>query len=125
MEIVIYTDINNLQKDTLAKTISQSTSLIPVMVFDLEGLFNQIRLKFSGYIVIVFLISSAAELEHLDSHRDHLFNTRYIIILPKSEEILMSKALSLYPRYLAQMNHEFKDVCEVLNKMIQNEKKKI
>ena len=120
MEIIIYTHIDNAQKDTLLKKISQVSNMKPVMVFDLKSLFNLMKSKISRQVIIVFLISSAEEFEHLDLNREYLSNTQCIIILPNSEETMVSKALSLYPRYLAYINEGFEDVCAVLNKMIQN-----
>ncbi|MCF6248151.1 MAG: hypothetical protein L3J69_12435 [Desulfobacula sp.] len=119
MEIIIYTNIGNTQKDTLLKKFSKISNLTPVMVFDFKSLFHLLQSKISGQVIIVFLISSDKELEYLDSNRDYLSNTRYIIILPNNEKTMISKALSLYPRYLAHTNYEIKDVCAVLNKMIQ------
>jgi len=124
MEIIIYAHMDNAQKDALLKKASRVSNLIPVMVFDLKDLFHLMKKKLSRQIIMVFLISSKKELEYLDSNRIYLSNTRHIIILPNDEKTLASKALSLYPRYLAYMNHGFSDVCAVLDKMIQNDAQK-
>jgi hypothetical protein len=120
MEIIIYAHKENDQKDKLQKKISQVSNTTPAIAFDFEDLFNLMRSKISGYVIIVFLISSAKELEFLDSNRKYLTNTRYIIILPNGEDTLVFSALSLYPRYLAHTHHNFNDVSAVLGKMIQN-----
>jgi hypothetical protein len=120
MDTIIYTKIENTKKEMLLKEVSKTSNIAPAMVFDFKGLFNLLRSKISGYVIIIFLISSMEELEYLDSKRDYLSTTRYIIILPDGEKKLVSKALSLYPRYLAYANEGFKDVSAVLNKMVQN-----
>ncbi len=104
--------------------ISQATHRTPVIVFDFEALFTAMRSAIYGQVVIVFLISLKRELKGLESIRECLSNTRHIIILPNNDNILVSKALSLYPRYLSQSYHGFKDVCAVLNKMIEFNAKK-
>jgi len=124
MKIIIYTQKDNTHKDDLFKKVSQVTDLTPVMVFDFEGLLSAMRSKIYGKVIIVFLISFERELELLISNRKWLSNTRHIIILPNNEKTLVSKALSLYPRYLSQSSHGFKDVCAVLNKMIEYNAKK-
>ena len=120
MEIIIYTQINNAHKDKLLKEISQIINLTPVMVFDFEILFNFLKSKRSGQVVIVFLISEIEELEFLISNKVNLFNSRIILILPDRDDNFVSKGLSLYPRFHSHVNYGFKDVSAVLNKMIQN-----
>jgi len=120
MEIIIYSDKDNLYKDTLIKEVSQVSNLTYVVAFDFERLFRLVKLKVSDQVVIVFLISSVKELTFLSSNRAHLFNSRYILILPNEEESLISMGFSLFPRYLAHTGYGFKDVAAVLEKMIKN-----
>lgn len=120
MEIIIYSHPDNSQKDVLLKRISHHTHPLPVMVFDFDGLFRLLKSRLSGQYIVVFLISSDDELKRLGSRRSSLFNTHFIIVVPDSDDLLASKAISLQPRYLARMNHTFNDVCAVLNKMINN-----
>ena len=120
MEIIIYSDRDNPQKETLLKEISQVSNLTYVMTFDLESLFHLVKSKVSDQVVIVFLISHEKELETLISNRVRLFNSRYILTLTNEEESLTSKALLLYPRYLAYTGYGFKDVAAVLDKMIKS-----
>jgi hypothetical protein len=119
METIIYTNPDNAQKDCLLKEVSQVIP-VPIMVFDFKNLFGILKSKLSGQVLVAFNISDAQELEHLRSNKHYLFNTRYIIILPSREESLISKALSLYPRYLAHTDYRLKDVAAVLKKMNQN-----
>lgn len=123
MDILLYASLENQHKDTLIKNIAQACKLMPFMVFDLKSLFESMKLKRSGQLII-FLISSHKELEVMDSNRTCLSNKQNIIILPSHEDTLVSMALSLYPRYLSYSNSNFEDVCAVLNKMIENTDKK-
>ena len=120
MEIIIYSQIDNPQKDKLLREISQVKSLTHVMAFDFKDLFRLVKSKISDQVIIVFLISSAEELEFLISHKDRLFNSRYILILLNEEESIISKGFSLFPKYLTNADYEFTDVAAVLDKMIQN-----
>ncbi len=120
MEIIIYTQKENPQRDNLIKRISQVLNLTYVMAFDFENLFLFVKSKLSDQVIIVFLISTVNELDFLISNRKHLFNSRYILILSSEEESMVSKALSLYPRHLAHTANGFKDVAAILDKMIRN-----
>ena len=59
MEVIIYSHIDNQQKDKLLKEISQVSGQTSVMVVDLEDLFNLMKSKISAQVIIVFLISCA------------------------------------------------------------------
>lgn len=120
MEIIIYSHGDNPQKDKLLKEVSQVSNLTYVMASDFKSLFSLVKSKISDQVVIVFLISLDKELEFLISNRMHLFNSRYIIILPNEEERIISIGFSLSPRYLAHTGYGFKDVAAVLENMIKH-----
>lgn len=119
MDLIIYSHPNHPEKQDLLKKISGTAASPPVMMFDLDGLFRQLRSRVSGRVIIVFLISFGEELDRLLADRSSLFNTRYIIVLPENREDLASKGLALQPRYLGYGRRDFPDVCDVLKKMIQ------
>ncbi len=119
MEILIFSNRDNSQKDLLLKEISQIPNLDYRMNFEFHALLETVRFKVSDD-VIVFLISFEHELDFLISHKSRFFNSRFILILPDTKKTLVSKGLSLRPRYLAQTNHGFRDVAAVLEKMVNN-----
>ena len=123
MEVIIYSQNDNPQKNRLIREVSQIPDLTYAMTFDFKNLFRLVKSKISDQVVIIFLISSSKELEYLISNREYLFNSRFILILLDEEESLISKALSLSPRYLAHTGYGFTDVAAVIDKMIQNNDK--
>ena len=124
MEILVFSNRDNRQKDLLLKEISQIPNLKYRMNFDFDTLFETITFKASD-VVIVFLISFEDELDFLISTKRRFFNSRFILILPDTDETIVSKGLSLHPRYLAQKDQGFRDVAAVLDKMANPEKPKI
>ncbi len=114
MKIIIYTQIKNKQKENLLEQISQDTGIVPVMVFDLEGLFTMLKSKVSGEYTIVFQISCQSELDTLIKNRICLFNTRFIIIVPSHDDEMNLKALSLQPKYVGCQDYGYADVSRVL-----------
>ncbi len=117
MEIIVYTQFDNVKKNELQSEIYNATNLGPIMVFNFKILFKLLKQKISEEVIIVFLISSVDELDFLISNKEKLFHSRFILILPNDEEDLTSKGLSLYPRYI-DTRHSFKDVSAILDNMI-------
>ena len=124
MEIIVFSNRDNNLKHLLVKEISHIPNLEYRMNFDFDTLFETIKFKASD-VVIVFLISFEDELDFLISTKRRFFNSRLILILPDTEKTLVSKGLSLHPRYLAQKDQGFRDVAAVLDKMANPEKPKI
>jgi hypothetical protein len=117
MEIIVYTQFDNVKKNKLQSEIYNATNLGPIMVFDFKILFKLLKQKISEEVIIVFLISSVDELDFLISNKEKLFHSRFILILLNDEEDLTSKGLSLYPRYI-DIRHAFKEVSAILDNMI-------
>jgi hypothetical protein len=118
MDLMIYSHPDHPRKQDLSQKIAGAVSPAPVMVFDLDGLFRQLRSRVSGRVIVIFLIRSGEELDRLMADRSRLLNTRYIIVLPDHNDDLASRGLALQPRYLGYDTPDFSDVCEVLKKMI-------
>jgi hypothetical protein len=121
LEIIIYTQTENTQKNLLLKQISKIGQPVSVMIFDIEGLFQQLKSKVSGETILVFLISSEEELDALLENKTRFFNIRFIILLSEDHKDLVSKALAMQPRYLGYTTNDYTDVGNVLNKMIKNQ----
>jgi len=117
MEVIIYTHIDNAQKDELVKKISQEIEPGPVMVFNFESLFKMLKTRVSGRFVIVFIISCDDELEVLIKKKSHLFNTPFVLVLTENDESMAQKGLSLQPRYLSYPGYDHDNIAKVLNKM--------
>nr|WP_319396647.1 hypothetical protein [uncultured Desulfobacter sp.] len=92
-----------------------------MMVFDIKGLLQQLKLKVSGETILVFLISSEIELDALLENKTRFFNIRFIILLPEGHGHLVSKALALRPRYLGYTPNDYTDIGNVLKKIIKRQ----
>lgn len=68
--------------------------------------------------IILILAASSSDLARILPFRDLLENRPVILILPNSETDTMTRALSLYPRYIDYIRNDLKDVFLVLKKMI-------
>lgn len=122
MEIVIYSPFEKVKQDMLQKDIYRNVKHYPTMVSDFEELGKVLKQKISGHVLIIFFISSIKEFEFLQMNNGLLFNSRYLFILLNGNDEMVSKGLSLYPRYIAHMNHDFKNISAVVKRIIQTDK---
>ena len=68
--------------------------------------------------IILILAGSSGDLAQILPFRDLLVNRPVILILPDSETDTMTRALSLYPRYIDYIQNDLTDVFLVLKKMV-------
>jgi hypothetical protein len=68
--------------------------------------------------IILILAGSSDDLAQILPFRDLLVNHPVILILPDSKKDTMTRALSLYPRYIDYIQNDLKDVFLVLKKMV-------
>ncbi len=122
MEIIIYTPFDKAKQDMLQKEIYQNVKCHSIMVSNFKELSEVLQQKISGHVLIIFFISSIKELEYLQANNAILFNSRFIFILLEGNDEMVSKGLSLYPRYIAHMKHDFKDISAVVKRIILNDK---
>ena len=120
MEIIVYTQFDKHKNEILQNEIYQSINSRPTMVSNFKQLAKILQQKISGDVLIVFFISSIDELDYLTLNNGLLFNNRFIFILLNGNQVMVSKGLSLYPRYIAHMNHNFKDISAVVKRIVQN-----
>ncbi len=119
MEIIAYTQFDKRKKEILGNEIYQSINSRPKMVSNFKQLAKALNQKISGDVLIVFFISSMDELDYLTQNNGLLFNSRFIFILLNGNQEMVSKGLSLYPRYIAHMNRDFKDISAVVKRIVQ------
>ncbi|WP_148214657.1 hypothetical protein [Desulforapulum autotrophicum] len=74
--------------------------------------------------IFILLADSQNRLKELSSLIDLLDGKRIILILPDDSDATTSAAHHFYPRYFTYVNDTYNDLCAVLIKMTQQEKKK-
>lgn len=118
MIIIFYTPFEKSKQDLLQKEIYDTVKRRPAMVSDFNELCSVIEQNTSGDVLIVFFISSIEELEFLNDNNGLLFNRRFIFILLNGSDEMVSKGLSLYPRFIAHMSQDFKEIAAVVKRII-------
>lgn len=83
-----------------------------------EGLSKAIHEPGFDHQIILILAGSSHDLYKILPYRDLLEDRPVIVIVPDSEKDTMTRALSLYPRYIDYIQNDSKDVYLVLKKMV-------
>ena len=118
MGIIIYSDFENKHLQSLTLEIEKHLECSPVIVNEINHVFQERKEKVSSHPIFIFLISLEKELYHLASSKEKLFASPFIIILPNNSDGLVAKALQFQPRYIGFDSDDFKDVCLVIEKMM-------
>ncbi|MCD4674788.1 MAG: hypothetical protein K8S18_02180 [Desulfobacula sp.] len=87
------------------------------------------RLKlFSNYSdkeIFILFADSKNRLNELTSLIDLLEGKRLIIILPDESKATLSRASQFFPRFFTPVSETYNDLCDVLNKMMNQDKIKL
>jgi hypothetical protein len=86
----------------------------------IDTLSLKLRKSMSDLTIAVLLAENQEELLDILSIRDLLNGVRIILILPDRKEDTIRKGHSLYPRFLNYVDGDFKNVVDVLAKMLKN-----
>jgi hypothetical protein len=121
MNLILYIHQDSLKKGiTLKKIIDQTFTRIDIQILQTFNLFKARLKQPTNYNSEIFILFADSEnrLTELTSLIDLLENKRIILILPDESEATISKAHQFYPRFFTYVNDTYKDLCDVVNKMI-------
>ncbi len=85
---------------------------------NLESLLSDLRKPDDSQRIILIISKTQKDLSNILLLKELLNDQHLIMILPDTTEETMSQAYKLYPRYISHIQKEFKDVKNVLGKMI-------
>lgn len=81
-----------------------------------DALFSTVR-PMSFRDIIVLLVEDHLELANLSEYGSQLVDNNLILILPNKETDNLAAGCAYRPKYMADMNGDFKDVQNVIKKM--------
>ncbi len=117
MRLIVYTNPKDDSASLLQNEISQIASLNAEFIHTPENFMRSLRSHMVFQSVVVFQVADQTDFLFLDSIRNLLFGARLILILPDREKDTIKKGFTLYPRYMAYSDDDYKDVAAVLKKM--------
>ncbi len=121
MKLILFIDQDSSQKGvSFKKILNQNFKKLEIQTLQTFNAFKARLNQASNYDNEVFILfaDSKRRLNKLTSLIDLLENKRIILILPDDSKATVSMALQFFPRYFTYINDTYKDLCDVINKMI-------
>ncbi len=121
MNLILFIHQDSAKKGvTLKKIIDQTFTRVEIQTFQTFNTFKARLKQVSNYNKEIFILfaDSKKRLSELNSLIDLLDNKRLILILPDDSKATMSMAHQFFPRYFTYVNDTYKDLCDVISKMI-------
>jgi hypothetical protein len=117
MRLIVYTNPRDDSASLLQDEISKWPFLQAEFIHNHDNLIRSLRSHMVSQSVVVFQAADQTDFLFLDSIRNLLFDAKLILILPDREKDTIKKGFSLYPRYMAYPDDDYRDVAAVLKKM--------
>ncbi len=104
----------------LKKIIDQNFNSVEIQTLQTFNAFKARLEKAYNYNEEIFIlfVDSKNRLNELKSLIDLLDDKRLILILPDDSKSTLSDAHQFFPRYFTYINDTYKDLCDVISKMI-------
>ncbi|MCF8037955.1 MAG: hypothetical protein K9K79_01430 [Desulfohalobiaceae bacterium] len=93
---------------------------------DLPGLAKTLKtlVHYTDLHVYVLLAETPERLEQLQEFIDDLEDKKILLVLPDNQRSSYATGLRLRPRFITQRSKAYEDICDVLEKMIENHSRK-
>jgi len=129
MNLILFIHQDSLKKGiTLKNIINQKfygTELQTLHTFNSLKARLKKNIGFTENEIFILLAESRTQLKELTSLIDLLEGKRTVLILPDESKATLSKASEFFPRFFTSVSDTYDDLCDVLNKMINQETNKI
>jgi hypothetical protein len=112
------TAAENMLEESLMDVVSSNHLEIFRELKDFQSRLRLPRTEYGGE-VFVLVIPNQIDLEEIIATRDFLIDIPLILVLPDQDEVTLSKAHSLYPRFLSYGPVAPREVKMVLQRMLQ------
>ncbi len=117
MNLLLYISSENHSAIRLRARLSDVSGMNPEIFTDIDMLIARLKKMDTDRTVLVFQAHDLKDLLHLRSVQEMMADVRLILILPDWEKNTLSRAHSLFPRFLTDSESDFSDVSAVLNKI--------
>ena len=119
MKVILFSKSENTFKNRLITTLEAVTSREDIETYTtVPDLSRRLKIDTSDISIVLLLISEHHILNELLKIRSQLIGHRIIIILPNQRNDTLSKAHSLYPRFISYKDNNFGDLRAVIEKML-------
>jgi len=119
MSVIYYNSMNNDTGDRLQRILEADISEKKIERYrSIEGLSIRLRKSNLENNIVILVINAIEEIYQICSIKKLSNNIRIILILPDRSDEIISSGFKLYPRFISYIDSDFKDVADVLNRMM-------
>jgi len=121
MNLILFVHQDSSKKGvTFKKIIDENFKEIEIQTLQAFNAFKARLKQVSNYNKDIFVLfaDSKSRLNELTSLIDLIEDKRIILILPDESGATILKAHQFFPRYFTYVNDTYKDLCDVISKMI-------
>lgn len=125
MNLILYIHQDTSGKgDHFKRVIEENFKKVEMELFQTLNAFKTRLKKISRYNEEIFILFADSEnrLKELSELIELLEDKRIIFILPDDRKQTLSLSLKFFPRFITFSNNNYADLCDVLNKMMTQNK---
>ena len=123
MSVIYYNSMNNNAGNRLQKILEAANSEKKIeRCRSIEELSIRLRQSNLENNIAILVINAKEEIYQICSIKKLSNNIRIILILPDRSNEIISLGFKLYPRFISYIDNDFKDVADVLKRMMLAEK---
>jgi hypothetical protein len=127
MKIILFAHKDSLKTGAvLKKALEQNFQEIKLHVFKTFNSFKSNLKQGTGNSrneILILLVDSIKRLDQLVSLADLMEGKRILMVLPDDSHKCVSKALRFSPRFFISVSDSYDDLCDVIDKMIDENKR--
>lgn len=117
--MIIYYQTNSRHGPRLTSAVEEVfPAEITLVCNSLEDVFILPDKPTVSHDLILLLAEDMQELARFTSYKSRFWGLKLILILPDKEATTLSLGCALFPKYIAETKSDFRDIQEVLKKML-------
>jgi hypothetical protein len=119
MPIIIYNSFDYSNSRKLLKDMGDDLLKEKIEIAQtLEDLSKSLRRPNNDNVIAVLFVEDLVELYHIIAMKKALIEFRVIVILPSRSSEMISASHKLHPRFISSIENDFKDVANVIRRLI-------
>ncbi len=119
IRLLMYSARQSSHREKIETLVSELGPKIDPCLFDSSaGFAGAVESSLYGQVILLILLENENDHTQIQGLKDILDGHPLILILPDTEEAVMARGMSLYPRYMSYLKDDYQDVYDVLERMI-------
>ena len=117
--LLMYSARQSTHREKMEALVRELGPGVRLCLFDSPiGFEGAVASSLYGQVIFLILLENENDQREIQGLRNILDGHNIILILPDTEDAVMIRGMSLYPRYMSYLKDDYRDVYDVLEKMI-------